>query len=326
MIVIQTPLRISLMGGGTDFEEFYLKHGGAVLSAAINKCVFIIIKERFDDMIYINYSKKEIVEKVSDIKHDLVREAMRVTGVDKGVEITTLSDVPADGTGLGTSSSITVGLLQALYSYRGENKAAETLAREACNIEIEYLKKPIGKQDQYIAAYGNTQLITFNKRGIELETIEISPQHKRRLDENLLLFYTGTHRDSSEILFEQRENIHERIEVLLEMKRLVFKAKDSILEGNLDYFGEILHHSWDLKKRLASKITNPKIDEVYKTALRAGAIGGKITGAGGGGFLLLYCPKQRQDNVRSALNDLRELPFHFEPDGSKVIFDYRRTD
>lgn len=324
MIVVQTPLRISFLGGGTDFSEFYLNHGGAVISTAIDKCVFVIVKERFDDMIYVNYSKKEIVDSLDKLEHELVRESMRITGVTKGVEITTLVDVPAE-TGLGSSSSVTVGLLQALYAYQGELKTAETLAREACQIEIDILGKPIGRQDQYIAAYGNMRFITFNNGGIKLEKIELSSEDRRRLSGNLLLFYTGLVMKSSEVLSEQKLKINERIEALSEMRGLAFKARDAIAEGAFNELGELLRQGWELKKGLASKISNPKIDDIYETARRAGAIGGKICGSGGGGFLLLYCPNERQGEVREALKGLRELPFHFEQDGSKVIFNYRRT-
>jgi len=325
VIITQTPLRISLFGGGTDFEVFYRNHGGAVLSTAIDKYVFVIIKERFDDMIYVNYSKKEIVDSVDRLEHELIREAMRVTGVRKGVEITTLADVPAHGTGLGSSSSVTVGLLQALYAYQGELKTAEALAEEACRIEIDILGKPIGKQDQYIAAYGNMRLINFDNNGVKVERIDLSSEAKRRLNENLLLFYTGLATNSNEVLSEQKANINDRLETLTEMKRLVFEAKDIILAGAFDELGKLLDRSWRLKKQLASKISNSKIDEMYESALRAGAIGGKISGSGGGGFLLLYCPKKTQDKVREALKGQRELHFRFEEDGTKVIFNYRRA-
>ena len=326
MIIVQTPLRISFFGGGTDFEDFYRNHSGVVLSTTINKYVFIIVKERFDDMIYVNYSRKEIVDSFEKLEHELIREAMRITGVTKGVEITTLADVPASGTGLGSSSSITVGLLQALYAYQGELKTAETLAREACQIEIDVLRKPIGKQDQYIAAYGNMRFITFNNSSVKLEKLELSSEDKRRLDDNFLLFYTGLAKISSKILSEQKANINDHLETLSEMRGLAFRARDAIAEGAFDELGELLDRSWKLKKQLASKISNAKIDKIYEAALEAGAIGGKIAGSGGGGFLLLYCPKERQDEVRKALKGLRELPFRFEQDGSKVIFNYRRAE
>lgn len=324
MIVVQTPLRVSFLGGGTDFEDFYSNYGGAVLSTAIDKCVFVIVKERFDDAVYVNYSKKEIVDDFAQLEHDLVREAMRTSGVTRGIEVTTLADIPTEGTGLGSSSSVTVGLLQALTAHKGELMTSETLAKEACHIEIDVLKRPIGKQDQYIAAYGNLRLITFSKNGIEVEKIELSPQNRKRLNDSLLLFYTGMTRKSSTILSEQKANINGRLEILNEMKRLTYEARDAVIEGAFNEFGEILHRGWELKKKLASKITNPELDEMYEAARKAGAIGGKITGAGGGGFLLLYCPNGSQDEVRRTIK-LRELHFRFERDGSKVIFNYRRV-
>jgi D-glycero-alpha-D-manno-heptose-7-phosphate kinase len=325
MIVVQTPLRVSFLGGGTDFDDFYVNHGGAVLSTAIDKYVFVIVKERFDDMICVNYSKRERVKKVVELRHELVREAMRITGVEKGIEVTTLADIPAEGTGLGSSSSITVGLLQALYAYRGEITPAKTLAEEACHIEIDILGKPIGRQDQYIASYGNMRFITFDKSGVEVKKIELSPEDKKRLNDNLLLFYTGVTRKSSEILSEQKANISSRVEVLRGMQKLAFEARDTILEGELDALGEVLHKGWELKKQMASNVSNPAIDDIYETARRAGAIGGKVTGAGGGGFILFYCRKDKQDDVTRALKGLRQLPFRFEQDGSKVIFNYRRS-
>jgi D-glycero-alpha-D-manno-heptose-7-phosphate kinase len=324
MIIAQTPLRLSFFGGGTDFEDFYHNYGGAVLSTAINKYTFVILKERFDDMIYVNYSQKEIVDDYNKLEHELIREAMRITGVTKGIEITTLADVPASGTGLGSSSSITVGLLQALYTYQGEHRSAETLAQEACQIEIDTLGKPIGRQDQYIAAYGNIRIIHFNSHGINLEKIELSSEDKRRLSRNLLLFYTGLSTNSIEVLSDQKAKINDRLDILSEMRGLVFKAKDAILADEFDELGRLLDRSWQLKKQLASKVSNSKIDEIYGAACKAGALGGKIAGSGGGGFLLLYCPKEKQDEVRNVLK-LRELPFYFEQDGSKVIFNYRTT-
>lgn len=320
MIIVQTPLRISFLGGGTDFEDFYSNHGGAVLSTAINKHVFVIVKKRFDDLIYVNYSKKEIVDEVDKLEHELVRETMRITGVNKGVEITTLADIPAEGTGLGSSSAITVGLLHALHNYQGEKVPADILAKEACKVEIDILGKPIGKQDQYIAAYGNMRFITFNNGSIKMNRVNLLPEARTKLNDDLLLFYTGISRKSSEILTEQKANINQQVDELNEMKRLAFEAKDAILAGAFDEFGEILHRGWELKKSLASKVSNPAIDEVYRAARKAGAIGGKITGAGGGGFLLLYCHNGKQDAVRSTLRGIRELPFRFQTAGSKVFF------
>lgn len=323
MIIVQTPLRVSFLGGGTDFEDFYREYGGAVLSTAIDKSTQVFIKERYDDKIYVNYSKKEIVDEVKDIQHELVREAMKLTGVTKGVEVSTFVDV-REGSGLASSSSITVGLLQALYAYKGEFKDAETLAEQACRIEIDIVGKPIGRQDQYIAAYGNMRFITFNKDRIRVEKVPLSKEAKRRLNERLILLFTNRTRKVEAILTEQKSNLSERIEILNEMKKLAFEGKDALLEEAFDDFGEMLHQGWQLKKQLASKISDSDLDKIYEVALKNGALGGKITGAGGGGFLLLYCQNGRRDDIRSALRGLEEVPFRFDPDGSKVIFNYRR--
>ena len=324
MIVVQTPLRLSFVGGGTDFRQYYAERGGAVLTSAIDKYVFVIVKERFDDLIYVNYSQKEIVDDVASIKHDLVREAMRLTGVTRGVEITTLADIPSEGTGLGSSSSITVGLLNALYAYKGESVGAERLAREACQIEIETLGSPIGVQDQYIAAYGGVRFLSFNHHGVDVERVDLSPLQRRLLDENLLLFYTGMTRKSAEVLQQQKANIKSRQDVLDQMRDLAHQARETLASGDLDGFGAMLRRGWELKRQLASKISNDMIDLALEKAQQAGAVGGKVTGAGGGGFLLVYCPKEHRDRVRAALSGMRELPFRFEQDGSKVIFNYRR--
>ncbi len=319
MIVVQTPLRISFLGGGTDFEGFYKNNSGAVLSTAIDKSVFVIVKERFDNRIYLNWSKKEIVDKVDDIEHELIREAMRITEVKKGIEITILSDIPSEGSGLGSSSSITVGLLQALYTYQNKLVTARELAEQACKIEIDILGKPIGKQDQYIVAYGGMRFITFGKE-VKVESIDCN---KRKLGESLMLLFTGTTRQSSEILKEQKANIRDTFPILEEIRNLTYLGREDLEKGEFNRFGELIHCSWNLKKKLASKITNHGIDKIYTSALKAGAIGGKILGGGGGGFMLLYCPVDKRDKIRETL-ELRELPFRFEQDGSKVIFNYRR--
>ena len=321
-------MRISFFGGGTDLPSFYRHEPGCVLSSAIDKHVYVIIKERFDDLIYVNYSKKEIVSSVADLEHDLVREAMRLAGVSKGVEITTLADIPSEGSGLGSSSSITVALLLALYSYKGVLCTARQLAEEACRIEIEVLGKPIGKQDQYVAAFGNTQTITFRPdETVAVEPFELSDETKARLNNRLMLFYTNRTRSSDTILQEQNANTPSHLDVLRGMKALVEQGKEALqtdtLEG-LDRFGRLLHEGWMMKRGLASGVTDGQIDSMYETARAAGALGGKVTGAGGGGFLLLYCPPESQDSVRDALDGFRELPFNLERDGAKVVFNLRR--
>ncbi len=325
MIIIQTPLRVSFFGGGTDFASYFSANGGCVLSSAIDKYIFVTIKKRFDLRLRIGYTKTEMVESIDDVQHELIREALRKTGITQGVEITTMGDIPSAGSGLGSSSTVTVGALHAMYSYLGDGVSAERLAKEACEIEIDTLGKPIGIQDQYIAAYGGLRFMEFKPDGeIVCERIEIPPELKRTLTESLLLFYTGVTRKSDTILTEQKENIENKLSVLSEMKGMAYAARDELLAGNLDAIGCLLHESWQLKKQLASRISNGAIDEAYQAAREAGALGGKVTGAGGGGFMLLYCPQGKREQVRAALRTLQELPIQLEPDGTKVIFNYRR--
>jgi D-glycero-alpha-D-manno-heptose-7-phosphate kinase len=326
MIIVQTPLRVSLFGGGTDFPSYYLEHGGCVLTSAMDKYIFVTIKKRFDHKLRIGYTRTEMVDSVDEIHHELIREALHKTGITEGVEITTMGDIPSEGSGLGSSSTVTVGALHAMYAYKRELILAEQLAREACEIEIETLKKPIGVQDQYIAAYGGLRFMEFTTGGeIVSQRVSLEERCLRRLNDSLLLFFTGITRKSDGILGEQKANIQQRLSVLCEMKHIAQIACNELSAGNGDAVGHLLHESWQLKKRLASQISNGVLDEMYETARRAGAIGGKISGAGGGGFLLLYCPRERQEAVRTALHDLQELPFALGKDGSKVIFDYQRS-
>lgn len=325
MIIVQTPLRVSLFGGGTDFPEFYRENGGCVLSSAINKYVFVTAKKRFDQKLRIGWTLTEMVDSIDEVKHELIREALRKTGVTRGVEITTMGDIPSTGSGLGSSSTVTVGALHALYVLQGEIVPAERLAREACEIEIDILGKPIGVQDQYITSLGGLKFLEFKRNGqIQVEKILLETDLLRKLNDNLLLFFTGVTRSSDSILGEQKRNIANNQKTLREMKSIAITARCALLEGNLDVIGNLLHQSWLLKQQLASKISNGAIDEMYQAARQAGAIGGKITGAGGGGFLLLYCPYENQDAVRAALHHLQELPFELEPHGTKVIFNYQR--
>jgi D-glycero-alpha-D-manno-heptose-7-phosphate kinase len=320
LIVVRTPLRVSFLGGGTDFDDFFMRHGGAVVSTAIDKYVYIIIKKRYDNLIRVSYSKQEVVATIYDLEHEIIREAMKRTGVTKGVEIITLADVPSHGTGLGSSSSVCAGLLHALFAYKGEYKSPDELAQEACRIEIDILKKPIGRQDQYIAAYGDMQFITFGSEGIVLERVDIPDEDKRRFERNLLLFDTGLTRNSNEVLAEQMTNIELRLDTLHVMRDSAYKARELIAAGAFDDFGLLLDENWELKKQLSFMISNPEIDDMYRDARKAGALGGKITGSGGGGFLLLYCSQEHRDGVSAALGRLRELPFRFERTGSRVIY------
>jgi len=325
LIIVQTPLRISFFGGGTDFPSFFMEEGGCVLTSAIDKYIYVAVKKRFDDKLRIGYTQTEMVDNIDEIQHELIREALRITGIGSGIEITTMGDIPSEGSGLGSSSTVTVGALHALYTYLGEIVSTEKLAREACTIEIDRLKKPIGIQDQYIAAYGNLRFLDFLPDGqVRVEKVLIDSESRRALNDRFLLFFTGLSRRADNILKEQKENIKDRIAVLRELKQMVHEARRNLDNGDFDAFGLLLHESWKLKKRLAGQITNGTIDDMYEMARRSGAIGGKITGAGGGGFLLLYVPYERQSVVRNALCGLRELPFRLEADGTKVIFNYRR--
>lgn len=327
MIITQTPLRISFAGGGTDFADFYKVDGGCVLSSAIDKYIYVVVKERFDDKIRVGYSKTEMVDSIDDIEHELVRECLRKTGIEKGLEISTMADIPSEGSGLGSSSSVTVGLLNALYAYKGELKPAEILAEQACEIEIGVLGKPIGKQDQYIAAFGNMRLIQFMPSGkVEVDTIDLDIEKKRRLGESLMLFFTGITRKADTILSEQKQNISSRMPILQDMKRQAYDIFECLKSGNTDCIGTAMHQGWLYKKQLAGKVSSSDIDSIYESALEAGALGGKIAGAGGGGFLLLYCQPEYQYAVRERMKEagMKELAFGLERDGTKVIFNVRR--
>lgn len=326
MIVTQTPLRIGLVGGGTDLPSYYREHGGRVLNAAIDKYVYVIVKQRFDDDIYINYSKKEIVSRVEDLQHELVREAMHMTGVRGGVEITTLADIPsAGGSGLGSSSSVTVGLLHALFAYQGKQVSAEELAERACTIEIDRCHKPIGKQDQYAAAFGGICDLHFGPGDqVRVDEVRLPPPLRRRLQDELLLFFTGVTRSADTILGEQTANVGDRIPQLNQLRDLAGEAVGGLRSGDPDAVGTALCKSWQAKRTLASGVSNQQIDDAIETALTAGASGAKVTGAGGGGFLLIACPIEHQRALRDRLAHLKELPIKLESFGSRVIFNVHR--
>ena len=324
MIIVQTPLRISLFGGGTDFPDYFRAHGGSVLSSAIDKYIYVIIKQRFDDQIRISYTETEIVNRVDDIGHELIREALKMTGIKNNVEIVTMGDIPA-GTGLGSSSTVTVGALHAFHAFCDQSISMEKLAREACEIECDILNKPIGYQDQFIASYGGLRFFEFNKDGsVSHQAIEIDPEIPNQLCNRLMLLFSGTTRKSETILTEQKNNIHNNLTALSKLKEITCEARIALTEGRLDAIGCLLHDSWVLKKSLAAGISNGELEEIYQIARKAGALGGKVTGAGGGGFLILYCPLDKKEKVRSALSHLKELPFRLEPNGSRVLFNFHR--
>ena len=325
MIISQTPLRISFVGGGTDLKSFYKRTPGMVVSTAIDKYLFVILNERFDNKIYVNYANKEVVTEVNEIQHDLVRESLLKTGIKHGIEITMLADIPSEGSGLGSSSSLTVGLLNAMYQFVGEQVTAERLAKEACDIEINVLKKPIGKQDQYIAAYGGLRKIVFNTDdSVTVRSLPFDRDMRIRLGSNILLHFTNITRSADVILREQKKNTSNKFSFLSDLSGLVPVLERELELSNYDALGFLLKKNWELKKQLAKGITKPEIDKMVDLASSNGATGVKIAGAGGGGFLLSYVPRNSQDEFRKSMEAYTELPFMLDPFGSRIIFNMRR--
>tara|TARA_B100000963_G_scaffold124385_1_gene108573 strand:+ start:10691 stop:11656 length:966 start_codon:yes stop_codon:yes gene_type:complete len=318
MIISKTPLRISFAGGGSDLPSYFKKEPGKVISSSINKYVYVIIKERFDDMIYINYSKKEIVSSVDNIEHVLVREAMKKTGIRNGVEITTLSDIPSSGSGLGSSSAITVGLLNAMYNYKNIIKSQQELAEEACHIEINICKNPIGKQDQYGCALGGVKKIKFNTDGkVEFKLID---SNFSELDRNLYLCYTDITRSANTILSKQSKSSKKNKLKNSMLVSSVDEFEEILFSGSLDKAGNFLDKMWKIKKEMAEGISNDSIEKLYQKGINAGALGGKVLGAGGGGFILFYVPRNNQKAFEDKMIKNTFLDFNFETHGSKIIF------
>jgi D-glycero-alpha-D-manno-heptose-7-phosphate kinase len=320
MIITRTPFRVSFVGGGSDLRDFYSRNGyGAVVSTAINKYMYIVIHPYFHDKIRVKYSITEDVEEVDEIRHPIVRECLRKVQIERGVEIASFADIPA-GTGLGSSSAFTVGLLNALYAYKGKVVSKERLAREACDIEIERLGEPIGKQDQYATAYGNINYIRFSKD----ETVDVTPiflteSSRKSLEEKLCLYYTGGERKASDILEEQKRNIsnEDKFSSLQKIVNLADDLRDSLQEGDLDSLGPILHKGWQLKKELSKRISTDGINRLYDKFIKSGAEGGKLLGAGSTGFLLIYSNKH--ERLQRSFG-LKVLPFNIDREGTKIIF------
>jgi len=323
VVVSRTPLRMSFVGGGTDLPQFVEAHGGgAVLSAAIDKYVHVIVSPRFEPDFRIGYSRTEIRSRVCDIEHDLVREALVRTGLSRSLDVLTLADVPGGGTGMGSSSAVTIGLLNAFYAYRGVHRTRESLAREAAEIEIDVLGKPIGFQDQYACAMGRFNLIEFLPgRVVHVEPVIASEETFARLHHSLLLFHLGSARAPDAVLADQNDRIGNgtNVDALLRMRELAYRGRDVLAEGDVDTFGDLLHENWLLKRGVGAGITNERIDGLYERALLAGARGGKVLGAGGGGFLLLLAPEPTHDAVRRELSELREVPFRFSSAGTQIL-------
>jgi D-glycero-alpha-D-manno-heptose-7-phosphate kinase len=322
MIVSRTPLRISFVGGGTDLPDFYEEHGGAVISTSVDKWIHVVLARRFEGDVRVSYSRTEIVDSAAHVEHELVREAMRMTGVPRGVDIVTLADVPSHGTGLGSSSTLTVGLLNALYAFQGVYKPPLELAEEASRIEIQILGKPIGRQDQYAAAVGGFNFIEFLPRGggVRVEPVVCPVDVYKQLQRSLLLFYTGRQRSASDVLTDQRSAVRDGTAVadLKKMRDLAHELRERLGAGDISSLGRLLHENWELKRGLTGGISDDTVDAWYEHARTAGATGGKILGAGAGGFLLMSAPPERQDAVRGALADLRELPLRFAARGTHI--------
>ena len=326
MIISKTPLRASLFGGGSDFKAYFEKSTigyGSVLSAALNMHVYITVNRKFDDKIRVVYNGNEHVDSVDEVKHNIIREALKLTGIEKGIEVIYMADIPMSsaGIGLASSSALAVGVLNGLHAFKGEFVTAKQLAKEACHIEIECLGQRIGIQDQYAVACGGLNRYRFLNDGtVSVTPGIIDPKTRDRLTERLMLFFTGNTRDSRKILSEQSDSIEKKRKDLDDLVMTVDRVCERLAQGDLDCVGTELDRTWNIKKQLAGGISNPEIDHMYETAKKSGALGGKILGAGGGGFMLLYVPEEAKEAVREGMKDYREVPFGVDYQGSHIIF------
>lgn len=323
MVISKTPLRMSFVGGGTDLPAFYSEHGGAVLSTAIDKWIRVGVASRFEGDVRVSYSRTEIVGKASELEHELIREAMRRAGLSRGVEIITLADLPSKGTGLGSSSGVTVGALMALYGHQGIQKSPQDLAEEACRIEIEVLGKPIGKQDQYATALGGMNLIEFKTDGsVVSDPVVTSAENMAAFHRSLMLIYTGSARQSNDDVLAGQGRAAtggDNTKAMSEMRDLAYEMRDLLGAGDVEAIGGLLHRNWELKQSAAPGTSTAAIDDLYSRAREAGAWGGKLLGAGGGGFFLLSAPPESHAAVRKVLAEFREIPFRFAARGSHLL-------
>lgn len=323
MIVSKTPFRMSFVGGGSDMSAYYRDSMGAVISTTIDKYMYVVVNPNFDGRFRISYSRTEDVDKPQEIQHPLVREAMKVVGIDRGIDISSLADIPSKGSGLGSSSSYTVGLLNALYAYKNKYVTKEILASQACEIEIEKCGEPIGKQDQYAAAYGGLNLIKFNSdETVSVEPLIYSPVIFRSLQDSILVFYTGITRNTSSVLADQSANFQNQATKALakRMVELAFELKVEIEAGRIESVGSILHENWCLKIQLAKNISSSNIDILYDRAIKAGASGGKLLGAGNGGFMMFFAKTEYHSSIIEALSELRHIPIQFDQNGTQIVF------
>ena len=324
MIISRTPLRMSFVGGGSDMPSFYRRFGGAVLSTAVDRYVYVNVNRKFDDGIRIAYSRTEEVERRDQIEHRIVRATLEMMELEGGIEITTIADIPSRGTGLGSSSSFAVGLINAVSAYLGRHCSSEELGQRSCEVEIDRCGEPIGKQDQYAAAFGGLNVIQFHPDdSVLVSPVVMAREARERLQRRIMTFYTGRTRSASDLLRKQDAATATDSAVqsaLHRMVELVHVLRSALNDGDVDSFGPILDENWALKKGLAAGITDEAIETWYARAKRAGALGGKILGAGAGGFLMLDVPEERHDAIRRELADLREVRLGFEPLGSRIIF------
>jgi D-glycero-alpha-D-manno-heptose-7-phosphate kinase len=331
MIVSRAPVRFSLGGGGTDLPSYSREHGGYLVAAAVDKYVFVGANRGFRETIRLAYSKTETVDSVDQIEHRIFRESLRYVGIRKGIELFSVADVPGNS-GLGSSGSFTVALLNALHAYQGNFVSTGQLAEQACAIEIDVLKEPIGKQDQYIAAYGGITAFTFQRDGsVVAERVPIRDEVIDELESNLVIFYSGVERSASAVLADLGKKIRENTDAALErMHRIRQLGHDThrlLVRGEIDSYGELLHEHWTNKRKLASSMTDPAIDELYEAARKAGAIGGKLMGAGGGGFFMFYTRPADKRRVWEAMvqRGLKALRFRFDPDGARILANFHRS-
>ena len=329
MILARSPFRISLGGGGTDLPSYYSQYGGFILSAAINKYIYIYAnRPAADDLIRVKYSTYEQVDNPEDIQHDLVRPALQLLNFDKSIEIVSMADVPA-GTGLGSSGTYLVTLLSALYEMKRERVPVQVLAEQACHIEMDMAGHPVGKHDHYLAAFGGITLLDIEKDGrVAVSPLDISLTTVEDFRNHILIFYTGILRSSGDILEAQKQDTNKNdatvVDSLHRTKELGYRIKEALEAGDLESFGLMLHEHWENKKRRSGRISNPQIDAWYELARKSGALGGKIMGAGGGGFFMFYCPNNKKSKVRKVLTaaGLRELPYDFDFEGTKVLVNF----
>jgi len=323
MIVARTPLRMSFVGGGSDLPSYYRKSGGAVLSTSIDKYMYVTVNKKFDNNIRLSYSVTENRSGVEQIEHPIVRNTLELLGIEGGIEITSISDIPSQGSGLGSSSAYTVALLHALYAYQGRNISKEDLGRLSSHIEIDLCGDKIGKQDQYAAAFGGLNLIEFKEDdSVLIHPIDCKPETFRKMEESVVVFYTGRTRSASTLLSQQSDNMRQasKRSLMSEMVSLAYEMRELLENDEVEFLGELLDKNWRLKRQIATGISDPQIDNWYNKGILAGAQGGKLLGAGNGGFMMFFAPKEKHVSIVKAMKGLQRVPFLFDHKGSQIVF------